>query len=345
MTNTKANFDRILYLDGLRGIAALAVAVMHFPLVNYITNNSFISNSFLFVDFFFVLSGFIIAKLYRESSDKVSFMRHRVARIAPVFYLTLFFGVILELLKIFLPSIATTQAFSGSNDIFSLLREITMIHAFPFFDNTSFNPPNWSISSEFFAYFIFAALMGLSIKKRFYLWLILFISCLLYSPFVTDLSNAHDLAMYRCIFGFSCGVLISMININSSLSKNSYDILLNCIFIISIIAIFLYIFTGGSVYFPPALAFGFFLIIVIKCNCSSRKILFENNIVIFLGEVSLSVYLVHFFVVMRFEELNNLIFKDSIEPEVLLITYVILLLIICYIINVRFEKPMRRLLR
>ena len=56
---------RITQLDGLRGMAAIMVLALHFPLTDsFMTGNFFVRQSWLFVDFFFVLSGFIIAKNY-----------------------------------------------------------------------------------------------------------------------------------------------------------------------------------------------------------------------------------------------------------------------------------------
>lgn len=345
MINTNNRVNRIVYLDGLRGIAALAVAVMHFPLQNVITFNPLIENSYLFVDFFFVLSGFIIAKLYNESIDRKRFIKHRIARIAPVFYLTLLFGVILESLKFLLTSITTTEPFQGSNNVYALLREIMMIHALPFFNNSSFNPPNWSISAEFFAYFFFAAIMTASFKQRFIVWLIIFFSCFAYAPFVTDLSDAHNLALYRCFFGFSCGTLISMSNIEKVNFLNLNIFKFESFTLLATTLILFYIACGGFFLFPPALAFGLFLFLMIKSQTKFKKIIFENHLVIFLGEISLTVYLIHFFIAMRFDELKDLFFVGNIPNEILLLFYIALLLLLSLLINKYFEKPMRIFLR
>lgn len=344
MTNIN-KIGRIEYLDGLRGIAAFGVALMHFPLMNIINNSPFIVNSFLFVDFFFVLSGYIISKLYEGSNDRYTFIKHRIARIAPVFYLTLLFGVLLESLKILFSDFSTTIAFTGSNDAYALLREILMIHSLPFFENTSFNPPNWSISSEFFAYFFYASLMLLSFRLRKYIWFFIFASCILYAPYVNDLGNAHELAIYRCFFGFSSGVIISILNFDKYCFKNFQNFKGNFFTIILTSLIYIYIYMGGFIYFPPALAFGLFLFFIMNMNCSIRSTMFENKFVLFLGEISLTMYLLHFFIAMRYEEINTIFLKDSIPYELLLISYIFILVFVSYIITSKFEKPMRNLLR
>ena len=56
-------------LDGLRGIAALAVVLFHFMEIVYEPSKNFIAHGFLAVDFFFCLSGFVIAYAYQLSLD------------------------------------------------------------------------------------------------------------------------------------------------------------------------------------------------------------------------------------------------------------------------------------
>ncbi|HRO69366.1 MAG TPA: acyltransferase family protein, partial [Chitinophagaceae bacterium] len=59
-------------LDGLRGVAALAIVVFHFMewVFPDITRN-FIGHGFLAVDFFFCLSGFVIAYAYDQRLEKI----------------------------------------------------------------------------------------------------------------------------------------------------------------------------------------------------------------------------------------------------------------------------------
>jgi peptidoglycan/LPS O-acetylase OafA/YrhL len=58
--------DRLLALDGLRGIAALLVFGGHLESLVLANSQSWLSRSTLCVDFFFVLSGFVISRTYEE---------------------------------------------------------------------------------------------------------------------------------------------------------------------------------------------------------------------------------------------------------------------------------------
>ena len=75
---TKQHF---VILDGLRGIAALAVVIFHFMEWVYPdSSKNFIGHGFLAVDFFFCLSGFVIRYAYDDrigSMGVVEFFKSR----------------------------------------------------------------------------------------------------------------------------------------------------------------------------------------------------------------------------------------------------------------------------
>src|SRR5215213_4364642 len=77
--NTKQHFE---ILDGLRGIAALAVVIFHFmEWVFTDVSKNFIGHGFLAVDFFFCLSGFVIGYAYDDRIAKMGLRRFFTSRI------------------------------------------------------------------------------------------------------------------------------------------------------------------------------------------------------------------------------------------------------------------------
>src|SRR6478735_706593 len=67
--NKKQHFE---ILDGLRGVAALAVVIFHFMEWVYTDpSRNFIGHGFLAVDFFFCLSGFVIGYAYDNRIGKM----------------------------------------------------------------------------------------------------------------------------------------------------------------------------------------------------------------------------------------------------------------------------------
>lgn len=77
---------RYVTLDGMRGIAALAVALFHY-------NISQARHGYVAVDFFFVLSGFVLCRTYRSrwqaGLGTWQFMKQRFIRLYPLFFVGL----------------------------------------------------------------------------------------------------------------------------------------------------------------------------------------------------------------------------------------------------------------
>jgi peptidoglycan/LPS O-acetylase OafA/YrhL len=93
--------NRILALDGVRGLATLMVLVNHFIFARYYREYwwyQLIDFGSLGVDLFFVLSGFLITGILlrtRTRGDYFSrFYRRRVLRIFPLYYAVLLFAVV-----------------------------------------------------------------------------------------------------------------------------------------------------------------------------------------------------------------------------------------------------------
>jgi peptidoglycan/LPS O-acetylase OafA/YrhL len=77
---------RFATLDYLRGVAALAIVLLHF---RYGLGVKLLPYGYLAVDFFFVLSGFVLAHAYEErllaGMTPADFMRARLIRLYPLY--------------------------------------------------------------------------------------------------------------------------------------------------------------------------------------------------------------------------------------------------------------------
>jgi peptidoglycan/LPS O-acetylase OafA/YrhL len=153
---------RIRSLDGLRGIAAIAVMLFHFNIFflpqAHLTRivPTLIDRAYLAVDLFFLLSGFVMTHVHGQSlaSDWQAhwrqFMIARFARVYPLFALT-------TLAMLMIVALSKTPLEMASFSYRSLALQPFLLQQW--FSGLSWNYPSWSISTEAEAYlfFIFSA--------------------------------------------------------------------------------------------------------------------------------------------------------------------------------------------
>jgi len=158
---TKQHFE---ILDGLRGIAALAVVTFHFMEMAYSDySQNFIGHGFLAVDFFFCLSGFVIGYAYDDRIGKmgvVEFFKSRLIRLHPLVIL----GSVLGLLTfLFDPFGGHPELYSAGKIALIFVCSIFLI-PFPVISERAFNffglnAPAWSLFWEYVANIIYAFIL------------------------------------------------------------------------------------------------------------------------------------------------------------------------------------------
>jgi peptidoglycan/LPS O-acetylase OafA/YrhL len=168
---TKQHFQ---ILDGMRGVAALAVVLFHFMEVVYTDYSlNFIGHGFLAVDFFFCLSGFVIGYAYDNRIGKMGvweFFKSRLIRLHPLVIM----GSVLALLGFFFdPIVAVADAYSAGKIALIFLCSILMI-PYPvvterYFNLFNLNAPAWSLFWEYVANILYAVILYRVNRK----WLIL----------------------------------------------------------------------------------------------------------------------------------------------------------------------------
>ncbi|QNA44158.1 acyltransferase family protein [Lacibacter sediminis] len=160
----KPGRQHFLILDGLRGIAALAVVVFHFMEWIFADfSKNFIAHGFLAVDFFFCLSGFVIAYAYDNRIETLgikTFFKLRFIRLHPLVWL----GSVLGLLGFFLDPFANEAAAYSSGMIALVFLSSIFLVPFPVmadrgFNLFSFNAPAWSLFWEYIANILYALIL------------------------------------------------------------------------------------------------------------------------------------------------------------------------------------------
>jgi peptidoglycan/LPS O-acetylase OafA/YrhL len=166
LLHTKQHFE---ILDGLRGVAALAVVIFHFmEWVFPDFNKNFIGHGFLAVDFFFCLSGFVIGYAYDGRIREMgagAFLKARLIRLHPLVVLGSVLGLVGFLLDPFALPIAYNTGKLALLFICSLLLIPLPIMGERAFNLFAFNAPAWSLFFEYVAN-IFYALVLYKVGRR-----------------------------------------------------------------------------------------------------------------------------------------------------------------------------------
>ena len=357
--------NKILYIESLRGLAALSVALYHFAIDSYLTNNMFVKNSWLMVDFFFVLSGFVIALNFQQNicsiSDVFKFQARRFFRLYPlhivmlIIFLCIEYGKYIAQIKYGL--VANNPAFT-INNWESFFQNALMIHAISQ-EYLTWNGASWSISAEFLTYFLFAFIIFGSQKRA---YLIVPISILIsFSAFIflfnTNLSASNGLI--RCLYSFFLGVIVW--NICSS-SKLTFPNFISYLLISTSVGMIIFAepedIIGLNIFNP--VVFSIMLITLQFSNQTTNKAIkiLNNKYLVYLGTISYGIYMIHGLIwwAMR-QSLKYVfefpIFQDSrgfnqvfIEDEILSSLILIIgLLLIIYLSHISFkflEKPINR---
>jgi peptidoglycan/LPS O-acetylase OafA/YrhL len=215
-------------LTSLRGLAALWVVLYHytaldFPRLDITPHSHLIGKGYLAVDLFFMLSGFVMTHVYhRAFCDSVaqnyrSFLAARVARLYPLHLATLLLFVITALAAASVTYLAggglAPVPLYGTHSFVAFIANLFMLqglHA----DTLSWNYPSWSISVEFMAYLVFPLLLPAIWKAgkyaRLAALLVVLATLAVFTYLCGDNFNQWKdwLALLRCLPEFILGTLI-----------------------------------------------------------------------------------------------------------------------------------------
>ena len=298
--------NKIYYLESLRGLAAIVVALFHFrnSSNSFLINNEFIQNGWVMVDFFFVLSGFVIAYNYSEKilslKDLINFQIKRFLRLYPLHLFTLFLMLALEfsqLIKEILTNDIGEAASFTHNNIASFMHNLFLTQAL-FNDKLTFNNPSWSISTEFFTYFIYALII-LFVKNTKYLFLISLTIIFFSGYFIfNELNITNEFSILRCMHSFFLGTIASYVFKHIKIKIS--NILTYGIFILTLISITFLKFLPPII-FP--IIFLFLIISMLNSEENLIKKILNQKILIFFGKISYGIYMTHYFVWVTIEQI------------------------------------------
>lgn len=340
---------RLDSLTGVRIFAAVWVMLLHFRSVTEDRTwpipfiDRFVLQGGYAVDLFFVLSGFILSYVYfGHFADRVSgtrfwsFISYRFARLYPVHIVTFLMMVVLFFGQSILTGSSTAD--SGRYSVPVFLSTLTMTHAWWGSGlTTTPNIPAWSISAEWFAYLLFP-LLCLAVKplRRF-------------APLVFTLAGlglallwhaAGDSPLVRVMAGFLVGMAAFQI---SRFTTGTAKVPVLGTVVLALVVVWATV--GSAPLWSGILLFGC-LILALATERDWLCRIFALRWVVYLGEVSYAVYMVHWVVrvvVRTAAEKAGVI--DTIPPGLLVATYIVATLGAAMLLYHVVERPWRRKLR
>lgn len=352
-SDVKESKQHLYSLDFLRGIAAYIVIFWHWKMLFYVNNNRsqidskdfpfydlfsiFYNHGLLAVEFFFCLSGFIFfyyfkSKVANGNLSAKEFAVDRISRIYPLHITTFLIVAVLQYVS--LKSSGYYLAFIY-NDAYHAFLNLFMLHAWGFEDGFSYNAPSWSISIEALLYLIFFVSLKIRVQKTIIVLLMICVGAFLYS---------YNYNLSVGIFSFFIGGALAM----------GYEYLSSRIARIWLLIISLVMLSVGLLVLVCRAEFNalwvaalfFAPIILTFANISAMVPTFLKRFKFF-GDISFSIYLIHFPMMIIISIFVNETGKDKsiYLQNYFFIAFVVALTLFGFMSHYCFEIPVMRHIR
>ncbi|RZK37176.1 MAG: acyltransferase [Pedobacter sp.] len=343
LLKTKQHFE---ILDGLRGIAAIAVVVFHFmeiAITDYSKN--FLGHGYLAVDFFFCLSGFVIVYAYDNRIEQIGiwqFIKLRLIRLQPLVII----GSILGLLTFLFDPFSDFYAAYGFGKTALIFLSSILLIPYPvmeerYFNLFNLNAPAWSLFWEYVINVVYALALFKAPKRVLQLLTLLGAVILFYVAISSkNIAGGWGGPNFwdggaRVLFSFLFGMLIYRSN---WIIKNKIGFFGLCIFLV--IGFLIPYNDEYNWLVEPMLVMIYFPLIVSLGAGSSLKPSVKK-LAKLSGEISYPLYMTHYPFVWIF-----LTYVAVVKPSLSTLAFVIpisviSLIILAYLILIFIDAPIR----
>ena len=358
---------RLIYIDSLRGIASLIVAIFwHYqhlsgsfqpnsigdipPLYNFSLARLFFVHGDVMVDLFFVLSGVIFCYTYRVAIAKAKvsgylFFTKRFSRLYPVHLFTLLLATLLA----YVFYIQTNrfpldrQNYAYHFDVYHFALNLAFLQK-GFLDmGSSFNVPAWSLSIEAFMYFLFF----IQSRYKYRLYSSIFLISIGLFIFVARYNFAFlaNESISRGLIGFFTGCILYEKLIEQDFYRK-YRWIIICFYLLTTLLLWIYISDYILLYKNLFITYLSVLLIAELHHNNYIRSLIENKLFSTLGDISLSVYLIHVpiqFAILLYFDANHkpIIYID----KMLFFLYGLSVIGVGWLLHKTVEMPAQKWLR
>lgn len=336
-------------LDGLRGVAALAVVTFHFmEMAIFDYSKNFIAHGFLAVDFFFCLSGFVIGYAYDDRMATIgtwAFFKARLIRLHPLVIL----GSVLGLLAFLFDPFGGHPELYSTGKITLLFLASALMVPMPVVQERAFNlfnlnAPAWSLFWEYIANIIYALVL-VRIGRKWLLTLTIvpaLVICLIAYKAGNLMGGWSGGTFWdgcgRISYSFLAGLLIYRYNliIKNNLGFIGLSVLLFLSFVMP--------FTQYNWLTEPLVVLFYFpLLISLGAGAILSPCL--KKLCVFSGNISYPVYMTHYAVIWMFGNYYAANKPSNLQLALIIITGLVTLTGFAYLVMVAYDIPVRKYLR
>jgi len=347
LLNSRQHYE---ILDGLRGVAAIAVVIYHcmeFAVPDY--HQNFIAHGHLAVDFFFCLSGFVIAYAYDNRIAQIGFRQFFALRLIRLHPLVIIGSVIGLLTFLFDPYSNLHAAYSAGKKMLMFVTSCflipwPMVHE-RYFNFFHLNPPTWSLFWEYIAN-IFYALVLYRLRNKI-LWILVITGAIAlcyesYKSGYLGVGWGGDNFFgggIRVFYSFLAGMLLYRSNrvIHSGIGFIPMALLLAIVFFIPFA-------DATNKFIDPAIVIFYFPLLV-ALGAGAKLSSTYHKLCRFLGDISYPLYMIHYpflWIFMSYIEIK----KPSLNQMAVIIPIAVLLLIVfAYLVMIFLDIPVRNYLK
>jgi peptidoglycan/LPS O-acetylase OafA/YrhL len=346
--------DQLDTLTGIRFFLAVGVVLFHYQLdwAYPHENAGFIGRARLSVDIFFILSGFILAHVYLQGDKPPSIKKFIIARFARIYpvHLAILLGLVVLYLGAGLIGVQLDASHFNATDFF---RTLFLVQAwFPTQVLNNWNGPSWSLSAEWFVYLMFPAYAWLALKWRerplilvaLSVGAFLLIDYLYRGAYGIVLPNAEDnMGILRIIPEFLLGIGLYFFGQKIDLSKQ--QAVISALVISGMLLLAMQAAVDDRLI--VALAGPFILSLALLAK-SGQATFLSKPLMLFGGEASFALYLVHLPIFMVWRNMMEKLFDLPGDYKMGLGELAILLalsLAVAAALHVLVERPGRDFIR
>ena len=366
------NKERLYLLDIARAFAAFTVVLQHYQHF-YLYKPEQVSEIFVrssqpffeligfaynfgsqAVPFFFMLSGFIFFSFYfkKVSSKKISFRNFfilRLSRLYPLHFLTLIITIFFQLIYM---KYQNNYFIFEENNFRTFFEHLFLIQEWPLMSKNSinaFNAPSFSISVEMFLYITFF-FISLNYAKNLKQLFIIIIFALIFYSFARS-----SLTLGLLLF-FVGGFLYYLLEkIKKSLINNKLQVII----ILTIINLIIFSQSLNSLFLQLQFELEFILgnrLMILLYFVKFPLIIINLCIIQFyfkdigkqlqiLGDISYTVYLIHFPIQIIFHLINIEIFKINYDNNFVFILFISVIIFFSILTYKFYELPIKKKIR